>query len=72
VTHLPQIAAMSDSHYSVQKGKSGERITTLVKQLNLKDKIREIARMLAGETVTDLSMKHAEEMVRNAERSGPA
>ncbi len=71
VTHLPQIAAMSDSHYSVQKGKSGERVTTLVKPLNLKEKIREVARMLAGETVTDLSMKHAEEMVRNAERSGP-
>ncbi|MBN1495804.1 MAG: DNA repair protein RecN [Spirochaetes bacterium] len=69
VTHLPQIAAMSDNHFSVLKGKTGERITTLVKQLNAKDKIREIARMLAGETITDLSMKHAEEMVRNAGRS---
>ena len=68
VTHLPQIAAMSDNHYSVLKGKTGERITTLVKQLNPKDKVREIARMLAGETVTDLSIKHAEEMVRNAEK----
>lgn len=68
VTHLPQIAAMSDNHYSVLKGKTGERITTLVKQLSTKDKIREIARMLAGETVTDLSIKHAEEMVRNAEK----
>lgn len=67
VTHLPQIAAMSDTHYSVQKGKTGERVTTLVKQLTPKEKIREIARMLAGETITDLSMKHAEEMVRNAE-----
>ncbi|HNW30231.1 MAG TPA: DNA repair protein RecN, partial [Spirochaetota bacterium] len=68
VTHLPQIAAMSDSHYSVQKGKAGERITTLVKQLSPKEKVREIARMLAGETITDISMKHAEEMVRNAEK----
>jgi DNA repair protein RecN (Recombination protein N) len=68
VTHLPQIAAMSDSHYSVLKGKTGERITTLVKQLNPKEKVKEIARMLAGETVTDLSIKHAEEMVRNAEK----
>lgn len=68
VTHLPQIAAMSDNHYSVLKGKTGERITTLVKQLNPKEKVKEIARMLAGETVTDLSIKHAEEMVRNAEK----
>jgi DNA repair protein RecN (Recombination protein N) len=72
VTHLPQIAAMSDSHYSVQKGKTGERVTTVVRHLNMKEKIKEVARMLAGETVTDLSMKHAEEMVRNAERTGPA
>lgn len=69
VTHLPQIAAMSDSHYSVQKAKTGERIATLVRQLTPKEKVREIARMLAGETVTDISMKHAEEMVRNAEKT---
>ena len=68
VTHLPQIAAMSDCHYSVLKGKTGERITTLVKQLNPREKIKEIARMLAGETITDISLKHAEEMVRNAEK----
>ncbi len=71
VTHLPQIAAMSDSHYSVQKGKTGERIITLVKQLSPKEKVREVARMLAGETITDISMKHAEEMVRNAEKISP-
>ncbi|OHD68950.1 MAG: DNA repair protein RecN [Spirochaetes bacterium RBG_16_49_21] len=70
VTHLPQIAAMSDAHFSVQKGKAGERVTTLVKQLNPKEKVKEIARMLAGEKVTELSVKHAEEMVRNAERVG--
>ncbi|MBN2078245.1 MAG: DNA repair protein RecN [Spirochaetes bacterium] len=68
VTHLPQIAAMSDRHFTVQKGKAGDRITTMVKELGVKEKIREIARMLAGETVTDISVKHAEEMVRNAER----
>ncbi|OHD63758.1 MAG: DNA repair protein RecN [Spirochaetes bacterium RBG_13_51_14] len=72
VPHLPQIAAMSDNHFSVLKGKTGERITTLVKQLNQREKIKEIARMLAGETVTDLSLKHAEEMVRNAEKIGAA
>ena len=68
VTHLPQIAAMSDHHFSVQKGKPGERITTLVKELTPKEKVKEIARMLAGETITELSIKHAEEMVRNAEK----
>lgn len=69
ITHLPQIAAMSDSHYSVQKGKAGDRITTLVKSLSRNEKIREVARLLAGEKVTDLSMKHAEEMVERAEQN---
>ena len=68
ITHLPQIAAMSDSHFSVQKLKSGERIATDVKQLSRREKIREVARMLAGETITDLSVKHAEEMVTLAEK----
>mgnify|MGYP000537960711 CR=1 FL=1 len=68
VTHLPQIAAMSDTHFSVQKARLGDRVITQVRKLSERDKVREVARMLAGETVTEISMKHAEEMVRNAER----
>ncbi len=66
ITHLPQIAAMSDTHFLVQKGKSEGRVTTLVKNLSDKEKIREVARMLAGEEITDLSIKHAEEMIERA------
>lgn len=66
ITHLPQIAAMSDTHFLVQKGKSEGRVTTLVKNLSDKEKIREVARMLAGEEITDLSIKHAEEMIEKA------
>jgi len=66
ITHLPQIAAMSDSHYLVQKGKSDGRITTIVKNLTEKEKIREVARMLAGAEITDLSIKHAEELIEKA------
>jgi len=67
ITHLPQIASMSDSHYFIQKSKTGDRVTTSVRRLSRKEKIREVARMLAGETITDLSMQHAEEMIANAE-----
>lgn len=67
VTHLPQIASMSDNHYFIQKSKSGDRVTTAVRRLSRKEKVREVARMLAGETITDLSLQHAEEMVANAE-----
>jgi len=66
ITHLPQIAAMSDSHYLVQKGKSEGRVTTIVKNLSEKEKIREVARMLAGAEITDLSVKHAEELIEKA------
>ena len=66
ITHLPQIAAMSDTHFLVQKGKSEGRVTTLVKSLSDKEKVREVARMLAGEEITDLSLKHAEEMIERA------
>ncbi len=66
ITHLPQIAAMSDSHYLVQKGKSDGRVTTVVKNLSEKEKIKEVARMLAGAEITDISMKHAEELIEKA------
>jgi len=66
ITHLPQIAAMSDSHYLVQKGKSEGRVTTVVKNLTDKEKIREVARMLAGAEITDISIKHAEELIEKA------
>jgi DNA repair protein RecN (Recombination protein N) len=67
ITHLPQIASMSDTHFTVQKERSGERTSTVVKKLVRPEKIKEIARMLAGEQITDLTIRHAEEMVENAE-----
>ena len=63
ITHLPQIAAMSDHHFSVHKEQKGDRISTTVKQLSRTEKIKEVARMLAGEIITDLSLKHAEEIL---------
>jgi DNA repair protein RecN (Recombination protein N) len=69
ITHLPQIAAMSDTHFMVQKEKSGDRTFTRVKKLSRNEKILEVARMLAGEKITDLSRKHAEEMVLMADKA---
>jgi len=68
ITHLPQIASMSKTHYFIQKNKIGERVTTSVKTLNRKEKVREIARMLAGEKITELSLQHAEEMIAMSEK----
>jgi DNA repair protein RecN (Recombination protein N) len=69
ITHLAQIAAMSDNHFTVQKEKANDRVTTNVRNLNKTEKINEIARMLAGEKITDISLKHAQEMVILAERN---
>lgn len=67
ITHLPQIASMSDNHYFVQKDRIDNRSRTLVRYLNRNEKIKEIARMLAGEKITDISIRHAEEMISLAE-----
>ena len=67
VTHLPQIAAMSDNHFSVSKTASENRTFTHIKTLSKKEKVSEVARMLAGEKITELSLKHAEEMIAMAE-----
>ncbi len=66
ITHLPQIAAMSDTHFLVQKGKIDGRVTTVIKDLSKKEKVREVARMLAGEEITETSIMHAEEMIGKA------
>jgi DNA repair protein RecN (Recombination protein N) len=68
ITHLAQIAAMSDNHYTVIKEKINDRVTTQVKNLNRTEKIKEIARMLAGEKITEISLKHAQEMVDLSEK----
>jgi DNA repair protein RecN (Recombination protein N) len=63
ITHLPQIASMADSHFGVSKSVKQERTSTEVRHLDDRERIDEIARMLGGSTITDATMKHAEEMV---------
>jgi DNA repair protein RecN (Recombination protein N) len=64
VTHLPQIAALADSHYVVQKAVEKGRTFTRVKQLSEGERIAELARMLGGVKITEQTRKHAEELVR--------
>jgi DNA repair protein RecN (Recombination protein N) len=64
VTHLPQIAALADSHYVVQKEVVKGRTFTQVKRLGERDRVDEVARMLGGIKITDKTRRHAEEMVR--------
>lgn len=64
VTHLPQIAALADRHFVVQKEVEKSRTFTRVKELSEKDRVAEVARMLGGLKITEQTRRHAEEMVR--------
>jgi len=63
ITHLPQIACMAGSHYGVSKSVKKDRTSTEVRLLDEKERVDEIARMLGGKTITEATLKHAEEMI---------
>jgi DNA repair protein RecN (Recombination protein N) len=66
VTHLPQIAALADTHHVVVKELDRGRMSTTVKQLKGTERVDEVARMLGGIKITDKTRHHAEEMVRGS------
>ncbi len=68
ITHLPQIASLADSHCRVQKRTIGERTVVEVQKLNDDEVVNEIARMLAGEKITDVTIAHAREMIEQAKQ----
>jgi DNA repair protein RecN (Recombination protein N) len=63
ITHLPQIAAFSDTHYSVGKYVADGKTETRIVKLDKQAKVREVAKLLSGETVTDTSLKAAQELI---------
>jgi DNA repair protein RecN (Recombination protein N) len=64
ITHLPQVASLSDKHFLVQK-EVGERTMTVVRALSESEKVDEIARMLAGFTITEASRASARELIES-------
>ena len=63
ISHLPQVAAMADTHLYIQKNSVGERTSTSVTPLNEEEKASEIGRMISGVEMTDLTKKHARELL---------
>ena len=61
VTHLPQIAAMGDTHLLIAKGEREGRTYTTVTPLDLEGRKRELARIIGGATITETTLKSAEE-----------
>lgn len=68
ITHLPQVAALSDYHYLITKEVHQNRTQTSVHPLSEQERIREIARMIAGAKITDATLDHAQEMLEMAEK----
>jgi len=65
ITHWPQIAGFAANHLHVSKEVSHDRTYTRIQHLAAEERVKELARMLGGETLTDISMKHAKELLRN-------
>lgn len=64
ISHLPQVASMSDHHLLISKASNADRTTTQVKELKDENKIDEIARMISGASVTELTRENAKEMIK--------
>lgn len=68
ISHLPQVAAMADTHLFIAKEIKGDRTTTSVLPLTLDEKVKEIGRMIAGAEITSLTKEHAKELLDLADK----
>jgi DNA repair protein RecN (Recombination protein N) len=64
ITHLPQIAAFADQHFLIEKAEKRGRTQTGVRLMEPEERVAEIARMLSGASLTETSLKHAEQMLK--------
>jgi len=68
VTHLPQLAAMADTHFSVEKGERDGRTYTSVVNMDRDQRKAELARLTGGARVTATMLESAEELISAAEQ----
>jgi DNA repair protein RecN (Recombination protein N) len=63
ITHLPQVAALADVHFRVQKSTAKGRTNACVVRLDDEARVDEIARMAGGEVIGEATRRHAEELL---------
>ncbi|HEY9061301.1 MAG TPA: DNA repair protein RecN [Pseudobacteroides sp.] len=68
VTHLAQIACMADGHFQIEKQSIDNLTKTSVRRISDKEIKNEIARILGGSNISDITLKHAEEILGNAKK----
>jgi DNA repair protein RecN (Recombination protein N) len=64
ITHLQQIASQANHHFKVYKETVKGRTITRIKRLEKEEQVKEIARMISGEKISEVTMKQAQEMIR--------
>lgn len=68
ISHLPQIAALADSHFVINKVVLNNKTNTIVNRLSEKGRIEEMARLLGGVDLTNTTLKHASEMIEMSKK----
>ena len=69
ITHLPQISAMADAHFKIEKETEAGRTSTRISRLSEKEEFLEIARLLGGDRVTEAALENAREMKKMAKEA---
>ncbi len=63
ITHLPQIAGAGDSHFVVEKVRTGDRSLTRMRKLPAEDRVNEVAKLMSGANITESARKNARELM---------
>jgi DNA repair protein RecN (Recombination protein N) len=69
ITHLPQIASFADIHFKIFKSVKAGRAMTQVSQLDEQGRVKEIAEMMSGQSKSEISISHAEDMLTTARKT---
>lgn len=69
ITHLPQIAAMADTHFYIEKNVKNGVTRTTISPLTDEERVSEIARMLGGEEISPAALENARELIKMAKNS---
>ena len=68
ITHLPQIAALADSHFVIEKVVHNGKTNTVIRKLSETDSVNELARLIGGASITDATLASANEMREMAQK----
>jgi DNA repair protein RecN (Recombination protein N) len=65
ITHLPQIAGLADHHFIVEKNTNDGRVVSSIKEINENERVKEVAKLMSGEKVTEASLEGARELLNS-------